>query len=178
MQETALIQSILNGHTADFTQLVKTYETAVFRIVIGFVHQKQDAEDITQEVFVKAFQSLDRFAGRSSFSTWLFRIAIHTSLNELKRRKRRTLWSMAADMLQLPSSNKDPEQAFAEKTEQDQVRKAIDLLPEKQRMAFILSRYEELPQKEVAQIMAITEGAVEQLLLRARDNLKKTLQRP
>jgi RNA polymerase sigma-70 factor (ECF subfamily) len=85
---------------------------------------------------------------------------------------------MAADLLQLPSSNKDPEQALAEKTEQDQIRKAIDHLPEKQRMAFILTRYEELPQKEVAQIIEVTEGAVEQLLLRARDNLKKTLQRP
>ncbi|HPH33672.1 MAG TPA: sigma factor, partial [Chitinophagaceae bacterium] len=53
MQETELIQSILNGQTADFSQLVKTYETAVFRIVMGFVHQKEDAEDITQEVFVK-----------------------------------------------------------------------------------------------------------------------------
>ena len=178
MEEAARIQSILAGHTAEFTHLVKAYETSVFRIVMGFVHQKEDAEDITQEVFVKAFQSLDRFAGRSSFSTWLYRIAIHTSLNELKRRKRRTLWSMAADMLQLPSTNKNPEQALAEKAEQDEIRKAIDRLPEKQRMAFILSRYEELPQRDVALIMEISEGAVEQLLLRARDNLKKTLQRP
>ena len=178
MEEAESIKSILAGHTAEFTHLVKAYETSVFRIVMGFVHQKEDAEDITQEVFVKAFQSLDRFAGRSSFSTWLYRIAIHTSLNELKRRKRRTLWSMAADMLQLPSTNKNPEQALAEKTEQDEIRKAIDRLPEKQRMAFILSRYEELPQRDVALIMEISEGAVEQLLLRARDNLKKTLQRP
>lgn len=178
MQETALIQSILNGHTADFTQLVKSYETAVFRIVMGFVHQKEDAEDITQEVFVKAFQSLDRFAGRSSFSTWLYRIAIHTSLNELKKRKRKKLWSLATEMLQFPSGNKDPEQEMTGKSEQEQIRKAIDTLPEKQRMAFILSRYEELPQREVAQIMEISEGAVEQLLLRARDNLKIFLLRP
>ena len=178
MEEAESIKSILAGHTAEFTHLVKTYETSVFRIVMGFVHQKEDAEDITQEVFVKAFQSLDRFAGRSSFSTWLYRIAIHTSLNELKRRKRQTLWSFAADMLQLPSTNKNPEQALAEKTEQDEIRKAIDRLPEKQRMAFILSRYEELPQRDVALIMEISEGAVEQLLLRARDNLKKTLQHP
>ncbi len=178
MEEAESIKSILAGHTAEFTHLVKAYETSVFHIVMGFVHQKEDAEDITQEVFVKAFQSLDRFAGRSSFSTWLYRIAIHTSLNELKRRKRRTLWSMAADMLQLPSTNKNPEQALAEKTEQDEIRKAIDRLPEKQRMAFILSRYEELPQRDVALIMEISEGAVEQLLLRARDNLKKTLQHP
>ena len=178
MEEAESIKSILAGHTAEFTHLVKAYETSVFRIVMGFVHQKEDAEDITQEVFVKAFQSLDRFAGRSSFSTWLYRIAIHTSLNELKRRKRRTLWSMAADMLQLPSTNKNPEQALAEKAEQDEIRKAIDRLPEKQRMAFILSRYEELPQRDVALIMEISEGAVEQLLLRARDNLKKTLQHP
>lgn len=178
MQESELIQSILNGHTADFTQLVKTYETAVFRMVMGFVHQKEDAEDITQEVFVKVYQSLDSFEGRSSFSTWLYRIAIHVSLSALQKRKRRKFWSMAAELLQLPSGNKDPEQELTEKSEKGLLRKAIDTLPEKQRMAFILSRYEELPQKEVALIMDISEGAVEQLLLRARENLKKKLQHP
>lgn len=85
MQETLLIRSILAGHTADYTQLVKKYEAAVFRIVMGFVHQKEDAEDITQEVFIKAYQSLADFAGQSSFSTWLYRIAIHTSLNALQK---------------------------------------------------------------------------------------------
>ena len=105
MQESEIIQSVLSGHTDDFTRLVKTHEAAVFRIVMGFVHHKEDAEDITQEVFVRAFQSLDSFAGRSSFSTWLYRIAIHTSLNELKKSKRKRIWSMALDLLLLPSGN-------------------------------------------------------------------------
>jgi RNA polymerase sigma-70 factor (ECF subfamily) len=81
-------------------------------------------------------------------------------------------------MFQFPSSNKDPEQELTGKSEQELIRKAIDTLPAKQRMAFILSRYEELPQREVAQIMELSEGAVEQLLIRARDNLKKNLQHP
>lgn len=178
MQESEIIRSVLDGHTAEFSLLVKAHEAAVFRIVMGFLHQKEDAEDITQEVFVKAFQSLDSFAGRSSFSTWLYRIAIHTSLNELKKRKRKRIWSMALEMFQFPSSNKDPEQELTGKSEQELIRKAIDTLPAKQRMAFILSRYEELPQREVAQIMELSEGAVEQLLIRARDNLKKNLQHP
>lgn len=178
MQENEIIRSILNGHTDDFTFLVKAHEAAVFRIVMGFVHHKEDAEDITQEVFVKAFQSLDSFAGRSSFSTWLYRIAIHTSLNELKKRKRKRIWSMALDLLQFPSGNKDPEQELTGKSEQELIRKAIDTLPGKQRMAFILSRYEELTQREVAQIMELSDGAVEQLLIRARENLKKKLQHP
>ena len=85
---------------------------------------------------------------------------------------------MALEMLQFPSGNKDPEQELTGKSEQELIRKAIDTLPDKQRMAFILSRYEELPQREVAQIMELSEGAVEQLLIRARDNLKKNLQHP
>lgn len=85
---------------------------------------------------------------------------------------------MALDLLLLPSGNKDPEQELSGKSEQELIRKAIDTLPDKQRMAFILSRYEELPQREVAQIMELSEGAVEQLLIRARDNLKKKLQYP
>jgi RNA polymerase sigma-70 factor (ECF subfamily) len=178
MQETLLIRSILAGHTADYTQLVKKYEAAVFRIVMGFVHQKEDAEDITQEVFIKAYQSLAGFAGQSSFSTWLYRIAIHTSLNALQKKKRRNIWDRVTDLLQLPSAARNPEQLLQDKSEQEKIRVAIDTLPEKQRMAFILSKYEELTQREVARIMEISDGAVEQLLIRARENLRKKLTTP
>ena len=178
MQETILIQSILAGHTADFTQLVIKYEAAVFRIVMGFVHQKEDAEDITQEIFIKAYQSLGGFAGQSSFSTWLYRIAIHTSLNAIQKKKRRNIWDRVTDLLQLPSANRNPEQLLQDKSEQEKIRIAIDSLPEKQRMAFILSKYEELAQREIARIMEISDGAVEQLLIRAKENLRKKLTPP
>ena len=178
MQETILIQSILAGHTADFTQLVIKYEAAVFRIVMGFVHQKEDAEDITQEVFIKAYQLLGCFSGQSSFYTWLYRIAIHTSLNAIQKKKRRNIWDRVTDLLQLPSANRNPEQLLQDKSEQEKIRIAIDSLPEKQRMAFILSKYEELAQREIARIMEISDGAVEQLLIRAKENLRKKLTPP
>jgi RNA polymerase sigma-70 factor (ECF subfamily) len=145
---------------------------------MGFVHQKEDAEDITQEVFIKAYQSLAGFAGQSSFSTWLYRIAIHTSLNALQKKKRRNIWDRVTDLLQLPSAARNPEQLLQDKSEQEKIRVAIDTLPEKQRMAFILSKYEELTQREIARIMEISDGAVEQLLIRARENLRKKLTTP
>ena len=81
MHESELIQSILDGNQQDFKLLIKKYETNVFRAAIGFLHNKQDAEEITQDVFVKVYQSLSSFKGKAAFSTWLYRITVNTSLN-------------------------------------------------------------------------------------------------
>ncbi|MBI3139030.1 MAG: RNA polymerase sigma factor [Sphingobacteriales bacterium] len=176
MQDSELIRSVLQGRVTLFTQLVKKYEIPVFRIIMGLLHNKEDAEEVTQDVFVKVYQSLDRFAGRSSFSTWLYRIAIHTGINFLRKRNRRSIWERAADLVGFASSEKTAEQLLSEKSDAEYIRQALDSLPEKQRLAFILTRYEELPQKEVADVLAITEGAVEQLLIRAKNNLRKKLE--
>ena len=179
MSEQQIIQAILNGDHSKFELLVVKYQSMVFRTAMGFVHSKEDAEDLTQDVFVRAFQSLSSFQGNSEFPTWLYRITVNTSINQLNRNKHRTFLQIAGDMLQSmfnkETGDRNPHQEL-EQTEQDTaIRKAIDSLPEKQCTAFVLSKYDDLPQKEIAAIMQCSEGSVEQLLQRAKTSLQKKL---
>lgn len=177
MQDQELIQSIQSGHTDGFALLVKKYTDKVFRIAMGFMHQQEEAEDITQEVFVKAWQSLDRFNYKSAFSTWLFRIAINESINALNRKKRKKAWSRLSSLFQAETSVADTAKPAEEKEEFRQVRQWLETLTRNQQTAFVLYEYEELSQHDIAVIMDISEGAVEQLLLRARQQLRKKMEK-
>lgn len=177
MHEAELIHSILDGNQQDYAILIKRYQVNVFRTVMGFVHNKEDSEEITQDVFVKAYQSLSSFSGKAAFSTWLYRIAVNISLNYLRKKKRRRFWIGLSDFLQVASKDKSAETVITERSDSAVIQLALDALPEKQRLAFVFTKYEELPQKQVAEIMQISEGAVEQLILRAKMNLQKKLEK-
>ncbi|MBL7739277.1 MAG: sigma-70 family RNA polymerase sigma factor [Chitinophagaceae bacterium] len=177
MDELELIRRVLEGNQQDFSLLIKKYEANVFRTAMGLLHSKEDAEEITQDVFLKVYQSLSSFNGRSAFSTWLYRITINSSINFLRKKKRRGFWTSLSDLLQIASNDRQAETIMTEKTEKAVIRQAINSLPEKQRLAFVLTKYEELPQKHVADIMRLSEGAVEQLILRAKSNLRKKLEK-
>lgn len=163
----------------NITEVVEKYHPMVFRIAVGFVHIREDAEDITQEVFIKIYQNQDKFRGESEISTWLYRITVNTSLNFIAQKKRRSFLQFGDELLKnlfgKADERKNPQQELEEAEEKAEIRKVIDSLPEKQRIAFVLTRYDELPQKEVAEIMQISQRAVEQLLLRAKANLNKKL---
>lgn len=177
-KELAIIGKILNGKTELFSDIVENYAQQLFRVALGYMHSKEEAEDIVQEVLIKAYNSLSTFKGESKLSTWLYRITVNTCLNELSKRKRRWLFSNIEEVHSSfidYSQQKNPEQQLIEEETNRKVRKAIDSLPEKQRTAFILQRYKELSQKEISEIMELTEGAVEQLLQRGKSNLKKRL---
>ncbi|MBK7099695.1 MAG: RNA polymerase sigma factor [Sphingobacteriales bacterium] len=81
MSDSEIIKNILEGNNADYKLLIEKFQNQIFRVAIGFVHNKEDAEEITQDVFVKAFRNLSSFSGKSSFSTWLYRIAVNQSIN-------------------------------------------------------------------------------------------------
>lgn len=184
MTETEIIQSVLEGNRNDFVYLVEKYQSMVFRTCIGFVHNKDDADDLTQEVFINAYQSLQSFKGNSEFSTWLYRIAINKSLNYLRNTSKLSLFQRFDKLLgagktigtdiSIPDTA-NPEQTLINEEHRYIVRKALDSLPENQRTAIVLSKYEELSQKKIAQIMNTTEGAVEALIQRAKENLRGKL---
>lgn len=182
MAEEQLIQEIISGNTLAFKTLMEKYQERVFHVAMGFVHLKEDAEDLTQEVFIKVYQSLSTFNHDSEFSTWLYRITINTCINFVNRDRKKRLLQSIEDVWQSAFSQYDKEKTPLEKLIASErnllIKKAIDSLSEKQRSAFILSKYEELSQKEIAAIMNTTEGAVEQLLQRAKNNLQKKLNRP
>lgn len=173
MQDLESIHLVHVGREEGFSLLVKKYTGKVFRVAMGFVHNKEDAEDITQEVFVKAWQGLPGFDERSAFTTWLYRITIHESLNFLKKKKRRMAW----EKLRTIFSGDPIAPASSDNLEQEEefryIITALDSLSDKQKQAFVLTEYEDMTQREVASVMGISEGAVEQLLLRARASLRK-----
>lgn len=177
MEESTLIQNILDGNQPDLERLINIYQPNVFRTAMGLLHNKEDAEEITQDVFLKVFESLSSFNHKATLSTWIYRVTINTSLNFLKEKKRKRLLVGLSALLGLASKEKQSETIITEKEEKEAIRKAIQELPEKQRLAFVLTKYEELPQRQVAEIMQISEGAVEQLLIRARSNLRKKLEK-
>ena len=184
VKDNEIIRLILDGDSEIFRLIVDRYSNMVFRTCIGFVHNKDDAEDLTQEIFIQAYQSLEKFRQESSFSTWLYRIAVNASLNRLKRSPLRLFRQQPErsetvhgdDRLIISvTDNDDPEKLLIRLEHQRLVQKALDTLPENQRVAIILSKYDDLTQKEIAEIMNTTEGAVEALLQRAKANLRKKL---
>ncbi|PKP11290.1 MAG: RNA polymerase sigma factor [Bacteroidetes bacterium HGW-Bacteroidetes-4] len=183
MNENELITSVLNGNTNAFGPLVTRYQELVFNTCMGFVHNADEANDLTQDVFIRAFEKLSQFNHQASFSTWLYRIAINTSLNAVRSKKSQLFQRMGSWFetenkagFEMPSDqNLTPESLMLTTEQSALVQKELDKLSEKQRVAFVLSRCENLPQKEIASIMQISEGAVESLIKRAKTNLAKNI---
>lgn len=168
-----------------FDELIMRYQQRVMRVCQGFVLHTADAEDLTQEVFIEVFRSIDRFRGDSQFSTWIYRIAVNKSLNFLKRKKReKVLQSIEGffakgdkeESLQLSDEGRFAADRDIENSENKLILKtAINSLPENQRTAFILAKYQDLSYKEIAEVMGVSLSSVESLLFRAKGNLQKKI---
>ena len=184
MNENELIKLILQGERDKFRIFVEKYQKMVFRTCMGFVHNKEDADDLTQEVFIQAYQSLPDFKMKSTFSTWIYRIAVNASLNKVRRSAGTSFFqrlesffgpeNQMAGLLTAVDAD-DPENIIIRQEHSQWLQKALDSLPENQRTAIVLSKYDDLSQKEIAEIMNTTEGAVEALLQRAKKNLREKL---
>jgi len=184
MNDSELIKLILDGDRDRFRILVEQHQQMVFRTCMGFVHNREDAEDLAQDVFVQAYRSLSGFKGESAFSTWIYRIAVNASLNKIRKSSRNSVFQRLDTLfgqernkeLSLPlDSPENPEEILIKEEHAVWIHKALDSLPDNQKTAVILSKYDDLPQKEIAEIMNLTEGAVEALLQRAKKNLREKL---
>ena len=165
-----------------FERIVEDYHSMVFRTAMGFVHSREEAEDITQDVFIRAYKGFQKFRGDSKVSTWLYRITVNLALNHIAKKKRNKIFQFGRiDTLKTLFDRKENQKSPLQKLEISDreriIQEAIDSLPENQRIAFILSQYDDLPQKEIAEIMGVSEGAVEQLLQRAKTKLRNKLQK-
>lgn len=156
----------------------------VFRTCIGFLHDKEDADDLTQEIFIQIYQSLAGFKGDAAVSTWIYRIAVNAALNKVRKAKKSHLLQRLEGIFgkgkgHEPTvselSYESPENELIRAERREWIDKALNNLPEKQRIAIVLSKYDELSQREIAAIMELTEGAVEALIQRAKANLRKVL---
>jgi RNA polymerase sigma-70 factor, ECF subfamily len=166
------VEAVQRGDRAAFDGLVERYQRDIYRLCYRYVNDPQDANDMAQEVFLKAYKAVGRFRGDSSFSTWLYRIAVNTCLNF--RSSRRPQGEELSDAL--PDRQAGALARMEEDERAERVRAAVSRLPEKQRATLILKIYHELTHEEVAGIVGASVGTVKANLFHALGNLKKMLQ--
>ncbi len=184
MNDAELIQKIAAKDHAAFKALVNRYQALVINTCYLLLGNRQDAEDVAQEVFFQVYKSAKKFRQEAKLSTWLYRIAVNRSLNFVRDNKRsgwlRSLSTLLEDdrevVTDVPASNSDrPDVALEKKERNVALQKAIDSLPEKQRTAFVLHKYEGLSYQEIAGILQRSLSSVESLIHRAKSNLQRKL---
>jgi len=159
------------GDRAAFDRLVDRHQRAIYRLCYRYVNNHEDASDLAQDSFVKAYKAIGRFRGDSAFSTWLYRIAVNTCLNF--RSARRMAQEELSETLADPGA--PVVQRMQERELSQQVREAVARLPEKQRATLILKIYHDLTHEEVAGILGSSVGTVKANLFHAVGNLRKML---
>lgn len=174
--ELQLLQLIAKGDKISFKELYALYSNKVYATALHYSQNINDAEEITQDVFVSIFKNANSFKGNAKVSTWVYRIAVNTSLNYIKKKNKRTFFSLEEYNKEIP--NFEHPGVVEEKKENARLMyQAINTLPETQKIAFILGFIEEKPRQEIADIMGTSLKAVESLLQRAKTNLKIKLEK-
>jgi len=166
------VRACQRGDREAFDRLVERYQRAVYRLCYRYVNRHEDANDLAQETFLKAYRAIDRFRGDSAFSTWIYRIAVNCCLNFRSARRPET--TALSDSLSDASPRADAE--VEREDEASRVRAAVARLPERQRATLILKVYQELTHEEVAGILGSSVGTVKANLFHALKNLRKLLE--
>lgn len=183
LNEWNLIERLKTGDEAAFKEMVETSQGLVYNTALGIVQSPEDAEDVAQEVFVQAYESIRSFKGESKLSTWLYRITVSKAMDHLRKKKRKkrfafvqSLFGPNEELIHDPPDFVHPGVSLDNKEKAKELFKAIDMLPGKQKIAFTLNRIEGLSYQEISEIMKLTVASVESLLHRARKNLRKNLE--
>lgn len=163
--------------------LVETWQDMVYNTVLSIVQHPTEAEDVAQEVFIRVYESIDRFKGDAKLSTWIYRIAVTKALDHLRSKKRKkrfalleSLFGQQEEELRSAPDFFHPGVALENKEKSTLLFRAIAKLPDNQKTAFLLHKVEGLSYQEVAQVMETTLSSVESLMHRAKGNLQKQLQ--
>jgi RNA polymerase sigma factor (sigma-70 family) len=181
-QDIALMARVKDGDTRAFEELIEAYQMRVIGTVAKMIGDDTDAEDIAQQVFIRVWNSAARYTPSAKFTTWLFTIARNLVFNELRRRKRHPTTPLDRESdehhFETPDpSAKSPSSAVLDEELQTAIQHAIDALPEAQRMAIVLRRYEELSYEEIGEILELSVPAVKSVLFRARTELRERLRK-
>lgn len=182
MTEDELLLGLRNGEEPAFKELVMLFQDKVFNTALGLLQHHTEAEDIAQEVFIQVYRSIGQFKGDSLLSTWIYRITLTKSLDHLRSKKRKkrlgflsSLFGADNQPVYEPEDFNHPGVQNERKEDAALLFKMISQLPDNQRTAFILNKVEELSYREIAGILNSSESAVDSLLQRAKQNLRKKL---
>jgi RNA polymerase sigma-70 factor (ECF subfamily) len=174
VEDSELVKQFQAGNEQAFNELVNRHRKEVYYLALGMVGNHDDAEDLAQEAFVRAYRSLPKFRGESGFYTWLYRITVNLCLNHLRTRRVRSFIGLEKIEAVVPSG--DETDAEAELQELSAAaRQAIQALPDKQRAVFILRHFQELPHAEIAKIMGREEGTIKANYFQAVRKLRQAL---
>jgi RNA polymerase sigma-70 factor (ECF subfamily) len=183
--ETALVDRARDGDPRAFTELVRRYEGKIFRLAQHITQNHEDAEDVLQETFLKAYEHLDQFQGNSKFYTWIVRIAVNQAL--MKLRKRKTDKSVSLDenidtgddmvVREIAAWDENPEQHYSREEMAGILNTAVEALAPPYRAVFVLRDIDELSTEETAEALDLSIPAVKSRLLRARLQLRDRLTR-
>ncbi len=159
-EEQQLIDDFKKGDEQAFNAIVLQFKEKIYWIVRRMIPDHDEADDITQNVFIKVYHSLHSFKGDSSLYTWIYRIAINISLNEIRRKKIRKTFSLNEEVHQVRSQDDHPLDLMEREERTGLIKEAIERLPEKQKKVFLLRYYEELPYEEIAKILKTSVGGL------------------
>jgi len=155
-----LVQDVRNGNRQAFTELMRRHQQRVYWVARRIVGNHEDADDIAQDAFIKAFLSLGDFRGDSSFFTWLYRIAVNLSLNTVRRRQVLTYLRESEILSRFLPLGNDPHHDLELKELESRLQRAIGSLPEKQRAVFVLRYYDGMPYEEIAGVLKTSVGGL------------------
>lgn len=185
MEDIELINKLKEGDEESFRVIVDRYQKYILNICFRFTRSKETTEDLTQEVFIEVYRSINNFRGGSKFSTWIYRIAVTKSLDHLKSQKRKKRFGMIKSLfvendfdnesLLVADSEENPQKKIEQEDRMKILSLALESLPEKQRIAFTLNKCDEMSYQEIAGILGTTISSVESLIHRAKINLRKKL---
>ena len=177
-QEAAIVRKVLGGDANAFETLVLEYEKNGYNIALRMTGNSEDAADMTQEAFIKAYNSLQSFRGDSKFSVWLYRIVSNVCLDFLRSKNRRPTVSLSVEdddgedaQLDVADESQSPELLLDRKLTRDSVRRGLDSLPPDYRQILLLREIQGLSYDEIAQALSLEVGTVKSRIFRARKRL-------
>ena len=184
--DTRLMIGVRDDEPGAFEELVARYQGRLVGVMHHLVGNAEEAEDLAQEVFLRVYRARKKYRARAKFSTWLFTIANNLALNALRARQRKPavrfdtrdsgpLGARPAEQLLAASSGSQPIRRIQQNELSDVIRRALDALNERQRLAVVLNKFEDMNYAEIAEVMGLTTKAVKSLLSRARTNLRAAL---
>jgi len=182
LSEQEIVEQLRHGDEEAFKKLVTLFQQKVFNTALDFLQNQHDAEDTAQEVFIQVYHSINQFKANSKLSTWIYRITITKCLDHLRNKKRKkrfafisNLFSEKNDLLHDAPDFDHPGVQLDRKENAALLFRLVNTLPESQKTAFLLNKIELLSYAEIGEIMKISESAVDSLLQRAKQNLKKKI---